>query len=121
MASGRGPHGVDLSAAASHHHRVVLHVPRRRPWCDSCGGPRLDKLSWLGRYQRVTDRLAQACGQLLHSSDIKAVAAFFDLGWHTVKSIDKALLLATTAQPQCRQVLWRGQGRSRETARQFFE
>lgn len=116
---------------------------------DNCGGPRLEKLSWLGRYQRVTDRLAQACSQLLRSSNIKAVAAFFDLGWHTVKSIDKALLLATTAQPQwdrieylamdefalhkghryatvvvdpiSRQVLWVGQGRSRETARQFFE
>ena len=130
-------------------YRVVLHVPRRRLWCDSCGGPHLEKLSWLGRYQRVTDRLAQACSQLLRSSSIKAVAAFFDLGWHTVKSIDKALLLATTAQPQwdqieylamdefalhkghryatvvvdpiSRQVLWVGQGRSRETARQFFE
>ena len=130
-------------------YRVVLHVPRRRLWCDSCGGPRLEKLNWLGRYQRVTDRLAQACSQLLRSSNIKAVAAFFDLGWHTVKSIDKALLLATTAQPQwdrieylamdefalhkghryatvvvdpiSRQVLWVGQGRSRETARQFFE
>ncbi|WKL15544.1 ISL3 family transposase [Comamonas testosteroni] len=130
-------------------YRVVLHVPRRRLWCDSCGGPHLEKLSWLVRYQRVTDRLAQACSQLLRSSSIKAVAAFFDLGWHTVKSIDKALLLANTAQPQwdqieylamdefalhkghryatvvvdpiSRQVLWVGQGRSRETARQFFE
>ncbi len=43
--------------------------------------------------------MAQACSQLLRSS-IKAVAAFFVLGWHTVKSIDKALLLASTAQPQ---------------------
>ena len=85
-------------------YRVVLHVPRRRLWCDSCGGPHLEKLSWLGRYQRVTDRLAQACSQLLRSSSIKAVAAFFDLGWHTVKSIDKALLLANTAQPQWDQI-----------------
>lgn len=130
-------------------YRVVLHVPRRRLWCDSCGGPRLEKLSWLGRYQRVTDRLAQACSQLLRSSNIQAVAAFFDLGWHTVKAIDRALLEATTPQPQwerieylamdefalhkghryatvvvdpiSRQVLWVGQGRSRETARSFFE
>lgn len=36
--------------------RVALVVPRRRIWCDHCGGPRLEKLSWLGRYQRVTDR-----------------------------------------------------------------
>lgn len=45
------------------------HVPRRRVWCDRYGGPpRLEKLSWLGRYQRVTDWLAQACSQLLRSS-----------------------------------------------------
>ncbi|MCT9074918.1 transposase family protein, partial [Cupriavidus gilardii] len=34
-------------------YRVVLHVPRRRVWCDQCGGPRLERLDWLGRYQRV--------------------------------------------------------------------
>lgn len=130
-------------------YRVVLHVPRRRVWCDRCGGPRLEKLSWLGRYQRVTDRLAQACSQLLRSSNVQAVAAFFDLGWHTVKSIDKANLRASLPEPNwsqirylamdefalhkghryatvvvdpiCRQVLWVGQGRSRETARSFFE
>ena len=65
--------------------RVVLVVPRRRVWCARCGGPRLEKLSWLGRYQRVTDRLAEAVSQLLESSNIVAVARFFQLGWHTVK------------------------------------
>jgi transposase len=128
---------------------VVLHVPRRRLWCEHCGGPRLEKLDWLGRYQRVTDRLARACHQLLQSSNVKAVSAFFDLGWHTVKSLDKALLRATVAQPDWqrvqylamdefalhkghryatvvvdpigRQVLWVGQGRSRQSARAFFE
>ena len=57
--------------------RVVLAVPRRRVWCVQCGGPRLEKLSWLGRYQRVTDRLAEAVSQLLASSNIVAVARFF--------------------------------------------
>lgn len=65
-------------------------VPRRRVWCEQCGGLRLDKLSWLGRYQPVTDRLAQAVSQLLASSKILAVARFFQLGWHTVKALDKA-------------------------------
>lgn len=130
-------------------YRVVLHVPRRRLWCEHCGGPRLEKLDWLGRYQRVTDRLARACHQLLQSSNVKAVSAFFDLGWHTVKSLDKALLRATVAQPDWqrvqylamdefalhkghryatvvvdpigRQVLRVGQGRSRQSARAFFE
>jgi len=130
-------------------YRVVLHVPRRRLWCEQCGGPRLERLSWLGRYQRLTDRLARACSQLLQSSNVQAVARFFDLGWHTVKTVDKARLRASIQEPDwsrieylamdefalhkghryatvvvdpiSRQVLWIGLGRSRETARAFFE
>lgn len=130
-------------------YRVVLHVPRRRLWCEQCGGPRLERLSWLGRYQRVTDRLTQACSQLLQSSNVQAVARFFDLGWHTVKTVDKARLRASIQEPDwsrieylamdefalhkghryatvvvdpiSRQVLWIGLGRSRQTARAFFE
>jgi transposase len=129
--------------------RVVLHVPRRRVICEACGGSRLEKLDWLGRYQRVTERFAQACEKLLRGSSVQAVAAFFDIGWHTVKSIDKAGLQARVLEPDwtgiqylamdefalhkghryatvvvdpiARQVLWIGPGRSRETARSFFE
>jgi transposase len=130
-------------------YRVVLHVPRRRVLCERCGGPRLERLDWLGRYQRVTQRFADACEKLLRSSSVQAVAAFFDLGWHTVKSIDKMRLQERVLEPDwsgirylamdefalhkghryatvvvdpiARQVLWIGQGRSRETARAFFE
>lgn len=129
--------------------RVVLVVPRRRAWCERCGGPRLEKLSWLGRYQRVTNRLAEAVSQLLLSSNILAVARFFQLGWHSVKALDKAALQDSVREPDwsqirylamdefalhkghryatvvvdpvSRQVLWVGPGRSRETARAFFE
>jgi transposase len=129
--------------------RVVLVVPRRRVWCEHCGGPRLEQLSWLGRYQRATNRLAEAVSQLLLSSNILAVARFFQLGWHTVKALDKAALQDSVREPDwsqirylamdefalhkghryatvvvdpiSRQVLWVGQGRSRETARAFFE
>lgn len=130
-------------------YRVVLHVPRRRVWGESCGGPRLEKLAWLGRNQRVTERFAKACEKLLQSASVQAVAAFYDLGWHTVKSIDKMRLRARVAEPDWstirylamdefalhkghryaavvvdpigRQVLWVGAGRSRETTRAFFE
>lgn len=130
-------------------YRVVLHVPRRRVWCDHCNGPRLERLDWLGRYQRVTERFAKACEVLLRSASVKAVAAFYDLGWHTVKAIDKMRLQARLQEPNwqairylamdefalhkghryatvvvdpiARQVLWIGQGRSRETARAFFQ
>ena len=129
--------------------QVRLVVPRRRVWCEQCGGPRLEKLSWLGRYQRVTDRLAEAVSQLLESSNILAVARFFELGWHTVKTLDKTRLRRTVPAPDWsqirylamdefalhkghryatvvvdpirRQVLWLGQGRSRETVSAFFE
>lgn len=129
--------------------QVRLMVPRRRVWCEQCGGPRLERLSWLGRYQRVTDRLAEAVSQLLESSNILAVARFFQLGWHTVKALDKARLRRALQEPDWsqihylamdefalhkghryatvvvdpirRQVLWVGKGRSRETARAFFE
>ncbi|AHI74665.1 helix-turn-helix domain of transposase ISL3 family protein [Burkholderia thailandensis E264] len=80
-------------------YRVVLHVPRRRVWCEHCGGPRLEKLAWLGRYQRVTERFAKACEKLLQAASVQAVAAFYELGWHTVKSIDKIRLRARVAEP----------------------
>ncbi|EEP52043.1 hypothetical protein M218_27025 [Burkholderia pseudomallei MSHR338] len=129
-------------------YRVVLHVPRRRVWCERCGAARLEKLDWLGRYQRVTERFAKACEKLLQAASVQAVAAFYELGWHTVKSIDKMRLRARVAEPDWstirylamdefalhkghryatvvvdpigRQVLWVGPGRSRETARAFF-
>jgi len=130
-------------------YRVVLVVPRRRLWCDRCGGPRLEQLSWLSRYQRVTDRLADACGRLLQGMTIQGVSRFYGLNWHTVKAIDMSRLKASLPEPDWsairylamdefalhkghryatvvvepiqRQVLWVGPGRSRETARAFFE
>jgi transposase len=47
---------------------------------------------------------AGACHQLLQSSNVQAVGAFFELGWHTVKSLDKALLRAHVAAPDWRRV-----------------
>jgi transposase len=107
------------------------------------------KLDWLGRYQRVTNRFAEAVEQLLRSACVQAVATFFGLDWHTVKAIDKNGLTARLAEPDwsairylamdefalhkghryatvvvepvTRQVLWVGEGRSRETARRFFD
>jgi len=130
-------------------HRVVLIVPRRRLWCEHCGGPRLERLSWLSRYRRVTERLAEACGRLLEGMTIQGVARFYALEWHTVKALDKARLAShvpvpdwsrirylamdefalhtghryatVVVEPSRRQVLWVGSGRSRQTARAFFE
>ena len=70
-----------------------------RFWCDRRGGPRLEKLAWLGRYQQVTERFAQVCEKLLQAARVQAVAAFYDLGWHTVKAIHKMRLQARVAEP----------------------
>ena len=121
---------------------VVLIVPRRRLWCEHCGGPHLEALDWLSPHRRVTRRLEEAIGRLTRAMPLKQVAAFYGVGWHTVKAIDKALLQERVSEPDWsaieylgmdefalhkghryatviveplrRQVLWVGQGRSRE-------
>lgn len=93
--------------------------------------------------------LCQACEKLPQVASVQAVAAFYDLGWHTVKSIDKMRLRARVSEPDwstirylamdefalpkghryatvvvdpiSRQVPWVGPGRSRETAQAFSE
>jgi transposase len=127
----------------------VLHVPRRRVWCERCDGPRLEKLDWLGRYQRVTECFTKACEKLLQAASVQAVAAFYiwagtwsnrstrcalrarvaEPDWSTIRylamggfALDKGHRYATVVvEPIGRQVLWIGRGRSRETARAFFE
>lgn len=128
---------------------VVLIVPRRRLWCEQCGGPHLEDLDWLSPHRRVTRRLEEAIGRLSRVMSLKQVAAFYGVGWHTVKAIDLAALqwqvkepdwrsieylgmdefalhkghryATVVIEPLRRQVLWVGPGRSREAIRPFFE
>ncbi len=128
---------------------VVLIVPRRRLWCEQCGGPHLEELDWLSPHRRVTRRLEEAIGRLSQVMPLKQVAAFYGVGWHTVKAIDQSMLqqqvnepdwatieylgmdefalhkghryATVVVEPLRRQVLWVGTGRSREAIRPFFE
>lgn len=128
---------------------VVLIVPRRRLWCEHCGGPQLEALDWLAPHRRVTTRLEKAVARLCQAMPLKQVAAFYGLDWHTVKGIDRAALHAqmpavdwrgvrvigmdefalhkghryatVVVEPLRRQVLWVGAGRSREAIRPFFQ
>jgi len=128
--------------------QTFLLVPRFRVACDGCG-PKVEHLPWLAKYARVTARLAQSVARLCKVLSIKHVAEFYDLGWDTVKAIDKAHLVATLGQPDLsevdllamdefavkrghryatifveperKQVLWVCRGRSREDIRPFFE
>jgi transposase len=125
-----------------------LLVPRRRLLCSHCG-PSLEQLSWLDRYARVTRRLAESVARLCRVLTVKHVADFFGLSWDQVKEIDKRALrdqvgtvdlssvevigmdefalhkghryATVVVEPYRKEVLWIGQGRSRESLRPFFE
>lgn len=128
--------------------RTWLEVPRRRLHCPRCG-PKLEHLSWLGRYARVTKRLAENVARLCGFLPIKRVAEVYGLHWNTVKAIDKRYLTeklgpvelsgvsviamdefaiqkghryaTVVVDPTVKRVLWVGRGRAREDVRPFFE
>ena len=123
-------------------------VPRRRLACPRCG-PKLEKLSWLSPWGRVTKRLAESVARLCQVMAVKHVAKYFALGWDRVKGIDKGLLrkrlgavdlsdveviamdefaiqkghryATVIVEARRKQVLWVGRGRGREDIRPFFE
>jgi transposase len=125
-----------------------LVLPRRRVLCPRCG-PKLERLSWLDRYSRVTRRLAESVARLCRHLSLKRVAEFFGLHWNTVKAIDKRYLkeklgpidlsgvtviamdefaiqkghryATVIVDPTVKRVLWIGRGRGREDVRPFFK
>ena len=124
-----------------------LLLQRRRLACPRCG-PKLEHLSWLAPYARVTSRLAESVARLCSVLPIKHVAQHFRLGWDAVKEIDKAWLHRTVgavdlrgvtqlvmdefalhtghryatviADALTKRVLWVGNGRRRKDIRPFF-
>ena len=129
-------------------YRVELVVPRVRVACARCG-PRLERLSWLEPYARLTRRLGESVAQLCRVASIRHVASFFGLDWKTVKDLDLASLqhqlgpvdldglevigmdefaiqkghryATVIVEPMRKRVLWVGRGRGREDVRPFFE
>lgn len=128
-------------------HRVDLEMLIRRVVCPHCG-PRLQHIDWLGRYQRVTQRLAQTVAAWCSKLPAAHVAEYFELHWSTVREIDRRHLRQRLselpiAQPKrlimdefalhkghryasvvldadTNRVLWIGLGRSRASVREFF-
>ena len=68
-----------------------LVFPRARLQCPRCG-PTVEAVPWLDRYQRLTTRLAAAIARLAQVLPVKHVAAWFGVGWETVKQIDRRAL-----------------------------
>jgi transposase len=125
-----------------------LLVERFRVACPVCG-PKVERLSWLAKYSRVTTRMAESVARLCQIPPIKQVAGFYGLGWDAVKAIDRAHLQMALGDPNLseltvlamdefairrghsyatifvepnrKQVLWVCRGRSREDIRPFFE
>jgi len=123
-------------------------VPRYRVACPTCG-PKIEALSWLSPWDRVTTRLAESVVQLCRVLPVKHVGEFYGLDWDTVKNLDVAALakqvlpvdfsdVTTIAmdefalrkghryatvvlEPRRKRVLWVGKGRSRDDVRPFFE
>lgn len=125
-----------------------LLLRRRRLACPDCG-PKLEQLSWLVRYARITRRLADSVRQLCTVMTVKQVAEFFQLGWDAVRDVDQRylqrsfepsdvagatqlvvdefVLLAgkryatVITDAVTKRVLWVGRGHRRENMRPFFE
>ena len=127
---------------------TLLVLPRRRLRCPRCG-PKLEKLSWLAPWGRVTTRLADSVARMCQLMAVKHVASYFRLGWDRVKSIDKRWLRKSLGPVDLRgvqviamdefaiqkghryatvivdalrkRVLWVGRGRGKADIRPFFE
>lgn len=128
--------------------RTWLIVPIRRVRCVDCG-VRTESVSWLPSRQRMTTGMVGYVEALVRLLPIGQVATLLGLHWHTVKAIDHARLCREVCEPDRRrlrrlmmdefalhrghryatvvacadtqQVLWIGEGRSREAIRPFFE
>jgi transposase len=122
-------------------------VPRYRVACPTCG-PKLEALSWLSPWDRVTRRLAESVVRLCRVLPVQHVAEFYRLDWDTVKNLDVAALAqqllpvdfssvrmiamdefavrkghryaTVIVEPTRKRVLWVGRGRGREDIRPFF-
>lgn len=128
--------------------RVWLEVPLRRVECLQCGRS-TEHLEWMAPRSRITLRMAVWVETLAALLPIRHVGHLTGLHWHTIKTIDLRRLERELQPPDTRllrrlimdefalhtghryatvaicadtlQVLWIGEGRSREAVRPLFE
>lgn len=127
--------------------RVWLLVPVRRLRCSTCG-IKTESIAWLCGRRRMTTGMLSYVEAMVRLWPISHVAALLGLHWHTVRAIDSARLAREVIPPDkhrlrrlmmdefalykghryatvvacadTQQVLWVGEGRSREAIRPFF-
>ncbi|WP_028112189.1 ISL3 family transposase [Ferrimonas kyonanensis] len=128
-------------------YRTLLSLPLRRLRCSGCGVT-TESLSWLEPHARQTNLLIHYIEHLLKLMPIKHVNELTGLHWHTLKRLDMRRLTREVMEPDwsqvrrlvmdefalfkghryatviadadTHQVLWVGEGRSREAIRPFF-
>lgn len=129
-------------------YKTYLQVPIRRVNCPSCG-PKTEYVSWLDKYSRLTSRLVWRIAILCRILPLSHIAELYGLSWSTVRNIDERRLQTEVKKPDyssvsqlvmdefalhkghryatvvadavTMEVLWVGEGRSRENIRPFFE
>ena len=127
--------------------RVWLDVPVRRVCCTRCG-VRVEHISWLAGRRALTAAMVRYVEALARLLPVRQVADLLGLHWDTVKAIDQQRLQRDVVEPDrgrlrrlimdefalykghryatvvacadTQQVLWVGEGRSREAIRPFF-
>lgn len=140
----RAVRDLDLASA-----RVHLRLAYRKVFCPACEGVVVEELELVEPWQRVTRRLARCVHELCKVMTVADVARHFELGWKTVKAIDKRFLEEQYGETDCSglrilavdeiavrkghrymtvvidyetgRVVWMGQGRSKESLLEFFE
>lgn len=129
-------------------YRIWLEVPVRRLRCSRCG-PTREHIPWLAGRRQLTQAMVHWVEALVRLMPVKPVAELVGLHWHTVKALDHQRLKREVTAPDLsqvrrlimdefalykghryatvaicadtQQVLWIGEGRSREAVRPFFE
>jgi transposase len=78
--------------------RIHLQFERWRVNCPRCGGVYVERLDWLAKNPRYTQRFAMHVGGLCHEMTNKAVAELERLHDSTVKDLDKIYMQKQVAQ-----------------------
>ena len=74
--------------------RLYLAFEQRRIGCPRCRGVKVERLSWLAKNPRYTQRFAQQVGTLCRDMSNKAVAQMLHLHEHTVKDLVRRYMQA---------------------------